>query len=86
MSQLSNLKQQINQVAEDARNTAQGLAAFSSKFSQAIAQIQALIGGTAKGTDKHLISTLQTADKEVKTAVQALQSASKSAKDWAAQA
>ncbi len=86
MSQISQLKQQVNQVASDAQNTAAGLSAFSNKFTSAIAQIEGLIGGTAKGTDKQLIATLQSADKEVKAAVQALQSASKSAKDWAQQA
>lgn len=86
MSQISSLKQQVNHIADDAQKTAQGLSGFSSKFAQTISQIQALIGGTAKGTDTQLIAILQSADKEVKEAVQALQSASQRAKEWASQA
>ena len=86
MSRLSGLKQQVNQIGDDASKTASGLLAFSSKFNSATAQIQQLIAGTAKGTDRELIAALQSADAAVKEAAQALHGASKSAKEWAQQA
>ena len=36
MSQLSQLKQQINGIGNDAKSTAQGLSGFKSKFSQSV--------------------------------------------------
>lgn len=86
MSQLNTVKQQIIQVSNDTKTTAGGLSSFSGKFSSAINQVEASIGGTAKGTDKQLIATLQAAEKQVKAAIDALNKASADAKKWAEQA
>lgn len=84
MSQLGNVKQQLTTIGSDASTTANGLAGFKSKFSQAVGQVNATIGGTAQGVDKDLINTLQAAEKQVDAAIAALQQASKSARDFAA--
>lgn len=84
MSQLSTVKQQLTSISSDAKSTAAGLAGFKSKFSQAINQVQATIGGTASGADKEMIQTLQAAEKQLDAAITALQHASQSASKFAA--
>lgn len=83
MSQLSSVKQQLTSISSDAKSTAAGLAGFKSKFSQAINQVQAAIGGTASGADKEMIQTLQAAEKQLDAAINALQQASQSASRFA---
>lgn len=84
MSQLSAVKQQLTTIGNDAKTTAAGLAGFKSKFSQAVNQVQATIGGTAQGVDKDMIQTLQAAEKQVDAAIVALQQASQAASKFAA--
>jgi hypothetical protein len=84
MSQLSTVKQQLTSVGNDAKTTASGLAGFKSKFSQAVSQVEATIGGTAQGVDKEMIQTLQAAEKQVDAAIAALQQASQAAARFAA--
>lgn len=84
MSQLGSVKQQLTSISADAKSTASGLAGFKSKFSQAISQVQATIGGTATGADKEMIQTLQAAEKELDAAITALQQASQSAGKFSA--
>ncbi|WP_130013917.1 hypothetical protein [Serinicoccus sediminis] len=84
MSQLTQVKQQLSSISNDAKTTAAGLQGFRGKFSQAISQVQATIGGTAQGVDRDMIQTLQAAEKQVESAIVALQQASKSANDFAA--
>lgn len=86
MSQLGQVKAQVLQIAGDAKSTAGGLSAFKSKFSQAVGQVNATIGGTATGVDKQMIATLQAAEKQLEAAVAALQQAAQAAGDWAARA
>lgn len=83
MSQLMQLKQQLAALSNDAKNTAQGLAGFKTKFSQAVHQVHATVGGSAQSVDQQLIQSLQMAEKEVDRAIQALQSASNSANNYA---
>lgn len=83
MSQLSGVKQQLTSIASDAKSTAAGLTGFKSKFSQAVNQVQATIGGSAQGVDKDMIQTLQTAEKQLDAAISALQRASQSASKFA---
>lgn len=85
MSQLAAVKQQLTSIGNDAKTTAAGLSGFKSKFSQAVAQVQATIGGTATGTDRDMIQTLQAAEKQVDAAIAALQQASQAANSFAAQ-
>ncbi|WP_298045275.1 hypothetical protein [uncultured Microbacterium sp.] len=84
MSQLSSVKQQLASISTDAKSTAAGLTGFKSKFSQAVNQVQATIGGTASGTDKEMIQALQAAEKQLDAAITALQQASQSAGRFAA--
>jgi hypothetical protein len=84
MSQLNSVKQQLTSISTDAKSTASGLAGFKSKFSQAVNQVQATIGGTASGADKEMIQTLQIAEKQLDAAITALQQASQSASRFSA--
>ena len=83
MSQLTQLKQQIGALANDAKNTAQGLAGFKTKFSQAVSQVTATVGGSAQKVDQELIQTLQMAEREIDQAIKALQAASDTANKYA---
>jgi hypothetical protein len=84
VSQLASLKQQINQIGQDAKSQAQGLASFKPKFSQAVGQVSAVVGGSAQRVDQNMIATLQQAEKEVDRAIQALQAAATAANRYAA--
>jgi hypothetical protein len=84
MSQLSGVKQQLTAIASDAKSTAGGLTGFKTKFSQAVNQVQATIGGSAQGVDKDMIQTLQAAEKQLDAAIAALQQASHAASKFAA--
>lgn len=84
MSQLQQLKAQLNGIASDAKSTAGGLSAFKSKFSAAVGQVNAAIGGSAQRTDQEIIATLKSAEKQVEAAVQALQQAAAKANGYAA--
>jgi len=83
MSQLSQLKQQINSIGTDAKSTAQGLSGFKSKFSQSVGQVSATIGGSAQQVDQKMIQTLQAAEKQVDAAIAALQQAASAASSYA---
>lgn len=83
MSQLQQLKNQIGSLASDANKTANSLAGFKSKFSQAVSQVSATIGGSATNVDRDMIATLQAAEKQVDQAVAALQQAAKAASSYA---
>ncbi|GAA3338675.1 hypothetical protein GCM10017714_10990 [Curtobacterium pusillum] len=83
MSQLSNVKQQLTSIGNDAKTTAAGLAGFKSKFSKAVGQVEATIGGTAQGVDKEMVQTLQAAAQQVDAAIAALQQASQAANRFA---
>ena len=84
MSQLNQLRQQINQLGQDAQRQAQGLAGFKPKFSAAVGQVGAVIGGSAQQVDRNMIATLQQAEKEVDAAIRALHAAASAASRYAA--
>ncbi len=83
MSELVRLKGQISAVGQQAKSTADGLAGFKSKFSQAVGQVNATIGGSAQQVDKNMIAALQAAEKQVSSAVAALQQAAATATKYA---
>lgn len=83
MSQLTQLKAQIAQVGNDAKNTANALASFKSKFSQAVTQVSATVGDSATKVDRDMIAMLQQAEKQVNEAVAALQQAAQAAQKYA---
>jgi hypothetical protein len=84
MSQLGQLKQQLGQIASDARSTGAGLAGFKSKFSASVSQVSGLIGGSAQQADQQIIATLQAAERQVDSAIAALQQASQTAQRYGA--
>lgn len=84
MSQLTQLKQRIAAVGNDAKTTAQGLAGFKSKFSTAVSQVAATIGGSSQNVDKEMVQSLQAAEKQVDQAIAALQQAAQVANRYAA--
>ncbi|MEC3977169.1 hypothetical protein [Amycolatopsis sp. H20-H5] len=84
MSDLGQLKGQVDSVARDAQSTAAALGVFKSKFKESAGRIEGLIGGTAQGADKNMIQTLTAADRQVDAAIQALQAAATAAAKFAA--
>ena len=86
MSQLSQLKAQINQMAVNVGQTAASMNAFSQKLQQQIAAINGAIGGTASNEDKQMVAALQQAQKSVQDAARQMQAASAKAKEWATKA
>lgn len=83
MSQLQQLKKQLEHLSSDARSTASGLSSFKSTFSKTVNQVEHTIGGTTTRKDKEIIETLQAAEKQVEAAAQALHEAAKNASDYA---
>ncbi|GAB3953207.1 hypothetical protein GCM10029976_092940 [Kribbella albertanoniae] len=85
MSEIQLLKAQLHQVSNDARTAAGGLAGFKTKFTQSSAHVQALIAGTATGTDRDISALLDAAGKALDHAVQALEVASSGCRTYADQ-
>ncbi|NRI68619.1 hypothetical protein FEZ60_24180 [Rhodococcus sp. MS16] len=83
MSQLTQLKQRIAAVGNDAKTTAQGLAGFKSKFSTAVSQVSATLGGSSQNVDRDMVQALQAAEKQVDQAIAALQQAAQVANRYA---
>lgn len=79
MSQLRQLQQEVLAIAVDAAGTAQGLAGFKLKFTQAVGQVSATVGGSAHGVDRALISVFLAAEKQLDSAIQALEQAASEA-------
>lgn len=82
MSQLTQLKQQLESIAQQSKSTGAGLAAFKSKFSQSISQVQSSIGGSAQRKDQEIMQSLQNAQKQVEAAAQALDAAARTAQAY----
>lgn len=85
-STISQIKQQVNQIGQQATSTAGQLNQLASNLDKNVAAVNSAIGGTSSGEDKKMVASFQQASKAVKVAVKALQEAGKSAKDWAAKA
>lgn len=82
MSQLTNLKQTIEGIAQQAKSTAGALTAFKQKFSQSIAEVQQTIGGSTQRKDQEVITAITEAQQRVDSAAQALEEAAKIAKSY----
>ena len=82
MSQLSQLKQQIDGLAQQAKATGASLGSFRAKFSQSISQVQATIGGSTQRKDQEVVQALQDAQQKVDAAVQALEQAARTAQTY----
>lgn len=72
MSQLGQLKGEIESIAQQARSTGGQLSAFKSRFSQAASQVQSAIGGSVQSKDQEVIQAIQDAQRKVDTAVESL--------------
>ena len=82
MSQLGNLKQQVNGIGTAAKASAANLSSFFQQFSTKIGEVQSLIGGAASGADQQAMQSFQAAAKAVQQAVAALEGAAQAANRW----
>ncbi|GAA3598597.1 hypothetical protein [Kribbella ginsengisoli] len=85
MSDLQRLKEQLHQVAAEAKQAAGGLAGFKLRFTEHSAQVERLIAGTATGVDRDISEILDAAGKAVEQASEALEIASAGCKSYADQ-
>ena len=85
-SSISQIKQQVNQIGQNATSTAGQLQQLASNLEKNVAAVTSAIGGTSSGEDKTMIAAFQQASKAVKEAAASLQAAGSAAKDWAAKA
>ncbi len=86
MSTISQIKQQVNQIASTSASSASQLIQLAGKIEKNAAAINSAISGTASGSDKKMVAAFEEASKAVKEAAQLLQAASQSAKDWVSKA
>lgn len=77
MSQLGQLKSQIQSLAQELNNTGGQLSQYHQNLNQQVTQVQSVIGGSAQRKDQEVIAALENANSQVKDAVAALQNASK---------
>lgn len=73
MSQVTDLKAQLNQIAGEVKTAGGGLAQFSGRFDRHIAKVNHLIGGTATKADTEITTVLAEARRAVEQAQTALQ-------------
>jgi len=85
-SSISQIKQMVNQIGQQATSTAGQLSQLSTNLEKNIAAVNSAIGGTASGEDKTMIAAFQQASKAVKDASASLQAAANAAKDWVSKA
>ena len=82
MSQLSQLKQQIDSIAQQAKSTGGALSSFRSTFSQSINAVQSTIGGSTQRKDQEVVQALTDAQSKVDAAVQALEQAAQTTRSY----
>ena len=85
-STISQIKQQVNQIGQNASSTAGQLSQLATNLEKNIAAVSGAIGDTSSGDDKKIIAAFEQAVKAVKDAATSLQTAGTAAKDWAAKA
>lgn len=85
-SSISQIKQQVNQIGQQANSTAGQLAQLATGLEKNIAVVNSSIGGTSSGEDKTMIASFQQASQAVKNAAASLQAAANAAKEWASKA
>lgn len=86
MSSISELKQQVTQIGQQANSLAGQLAQLSKNIENNIAAVANAIGGTASGEDKNMIAAFQQASQAVGNASASLQAAAQAANNWVAKA
>lgn len=85
-SSISQIKQQVNQIGQQANTTAGQLTQLSKTLENNVAAVEKAIGGTSSGEDKTMIESFRLASQSVKEAANSLQAAGTAAKNWAAKA
>lgn len=85
MSVVQQLKEQLHHISMEANRAAGSLGGFQNNFGQSTAQVQALIAGSATGTDRDICQLLDAASKAVGDAVQTLQIAAAGCASYANQ-
>ena len=86
MSQLSQVKNQVNQIATNITQTAAALTAYAQNLQTQIAAVNNAIGGTTSNEDKEMVAAMQVGMQSVKAAALQLTQAATKAKDWVAKA
>lgn len=86
MSQLSQIKGQISQVATNVEQTAGALNSFAQNLQTHISVISSAIGGTSSNEDKEMVAALQEGQRAVREAAVQLFQAAQKAKDWVSKA
>lgn len=82
MSELARLKQNIDGIAQSAQTASANLAMFEQKFSQQSQAVQQIIGGSAQGKDRDVMSSIEQASRAVRQAGAALERAAKVARQY----
>lgn len=82
MSQLSQLKGQIESIVQQAKSVAGQLGAFRSRFAQTATEVQSAIGGSSQNKDKEVVQAIQEAQGKVDAAVEALNQAARIASTY----
>ncbi|WP_040168218.1 hypothetical protein [Microbacterium gorillae] len=77
MSQLSQLKSRIENIAHESKRTATSLESFQRTFQGHAQEVQATIAGSAQRKDQEVVETLQEASRRVRDACAALERAAK---------
>lgn len=83
MSKVTELKNQVTAIGQQAKTISGGLTGFKGKFDQGIASVTATMGGSATGADRQVIETLQNAQQQVDAAIQALAQAARTCDQYA---
>lgn len=81
-SSIAQIKQQVNQIGQQAATTAGQLTQLAANLEKNIAVVNQAIGGTASGEDTKMVNAFQQASQAIKNASASLQVASEAAKDW----
>lgn len=83
MASAGELKQLLNQLADDSENTSESLAHFSNDFDEQSRSIAQALEGTSTGVDRNIAQIFQQAQEALDNTVSALKSAVQAARDYA---
>ena len=84
MSQLQQLKQTVNSLAESAKRTGQSLAASDQQLKRYNDSVRGAIAGSTQRKDQEIMNAIGEAQKQVKSATAALQNAARIAQQYSA--
>lgn len=84
MSELSRLKQRLDELAKQSRTQAGHLDSFKSQLTRVANDVAHVAGGSARGQDKAVIAAITDAQKKLDAAVHGLQDAARQASSFSA--